>query len=119
MPCNYKAFEGSIEGLYLPRLAWDVFHRGNIQTIDQLRTVADHLERFEGFCPITVRVIRQELDRVAGPGEHLFQDGGFLRGMHDSDKSRNRTQGEKLIRQATIARLERALNFADPYWQIC
>lgn len=75
MPRHYEACGGPIEGLYLPRLAWDVFHRENIQTIDQLRTVADQLERFEGFGPITVRVIRQELDRIAAPGEQLFQEG--------------------------------------------
>jgi hypothetical protein len=50
------------------------FHRDDIQTIDQLRTVADHLVRIEGFGPITARAIRQELDRVAGPGEQLLQD---------------------------------------------
>jgi len=74
MPCHYEAFEGPIEGLYLPRLAWDVFHRENTQTIDQLRTVAHRLERFEEFGPTTVHTIRQELDRVAGPGEQLLQD---------------------------------------------
>lgn len=59
----------------MPRLAWDVFQRENIQTIDQLKAVADQLEGFDGFGPITVRVIRQELDRVAAAGDRLFQDG--------------------------------------------
>ena len=58
----------------MPRLAWDVFQRENIQTIDQLKAVADQLEGFDGFGPITVRVIRQELDRVAAAGDRLFQD---------------------------------------------
>ena len=75
MPRHFVTREGSIEGLYLPQLAWDVFHRENIQTIDQLRAVAGQLERFEGFGPITVRVIRQELDRVAAPGEQILGDG--------------------------------------------
>ncbi|WP_114948187.1 hypothetical protein [Microvirga calopogonii] len=75
MPRHYQACEGPIDGLYLPQLAWDVFHRENIQTIDHLRAVAGQLERFEGLGPITMRVIRQELDRVAAPGEQLFQDG--------------------------------------------
>jgi len=75
MPRHFAICDGPIEGLYLPRLAWDVFVRENIQTIDQLRTVAGHLEGFDGFGPITVRVIRQELDRVAVPGDQLFDDG--------------------------------------------
>ena len=77
MPRHFGTCEGPIEGLYLPQLAWDVFHRENIQTIDQLRAVAGQLERFEGFGPITVRAIRQELDRVAAPGEQIHGDGGL------------------------------------------
>ena len=77
MPRHFGTREGPIEGLYLPQLAWDVFHRENIQTIDQLRAVAGQLERFEGFGPITVRAIRQELDRVAAPGEQIHGDGGL------------------------------------------
>ena len=76
MSYQYETCEGTLEGLYLPQLAWDVFHRENIQTIDQLRAVAGQLERFDGFGPITVRAIRQELDRVAAPGEQKFGDGG-------------------------------------------
>jgi len=48
----------------LPQLAWDVFQRENIQTMDQLRAIAGQVERFDGIGPITVRVIRQELDRT-------------------------------------------------------
>jgi hypothetical protein len=59
----------------LPQLARDVFLRENIQTVAQLRAVAGQLKRFEGFGPITVRVIRQELDRVAASGEQTFDDG--------------------------------------------
>jgi hypothetical protein len=43
----YETSEGTIEGLYLPRLTWDVLYRENIQT----------------------------LDRVAAPGEQLSGDG--------------------------------------------
>jgi hypothetical protein len=75
MPRHFQPCAGPIEGLYLPQLAWDVFHRENIQTIDQLRAVAGQLEQFEGLGPITVRVIRQELDRVAAPGEQISGDG--------------------------------------------
>jgi len=77
MPRHFEPSEGLIEGLYLPQLAWDVFHRENIQTIDQLKAVAGQLERLEGFGPITARVIRQELDRVAATGEQLSDDGQF------------------------------------------
>jgi hypothetical protein len=75
MPRHFEPSEGLIEGLYLPQLAWDVFHRENIQTIDQLRAVAGQLERFDGIGPITARVIRQELDRVAAPGEQTSGEG--------------------------------------------
>jgi hypothetical protein len=75
MPRHFQPCEGPIEGLYVPQLAWDVFHRENIQTIDQLRAVAGQLEQFDSIGPITARVIRQELDRVAAPGEQLSGDG--------------------------------------------
>jgi hypothetical protein len=75
MPRHFETCGGPIEGVYVPRLAWDVFDRENIQTIDQLRAVAGRLERFEGIGPITARVIRQELDRVAAPGEQISGDG--------------------------------------------
>jgi hypothetical protein len=65
----YETCEGTIEGLYLPQLAWDVLHRENIQTIGQLRAVVGKLEQFEGIGPTTARAIRQELDRVAALGE--------------------------------------------------
>jgi hypothetical protein len=65
MPGHFEPCAGPIEGLYMPQLAWDVFLRQNIQTVAQLMAVAGQLEQFEGFGPITVRVIRQELDRVA------------------------------------------------------
>ena len=75
MPRHFQSCAGPIEGLYLPQLAWDVFHRENIQTIDQLRAVAGQLERFEGLGPITMQAIRQEFDRVAAPGEQISGDG--------------------------------------------
>jgi hypothetical protein len=75
MPRHFEPSEGLIEGLYLPQLAWDVFHRENIQTIDQLRAVAGQLERFAGIGSKTAQAIRRELDRVAAPGEQTSGEG--------------------------------------------
>src|SRR5690349_13701981 len=55
MPRHSQTCEGPIEGLYLPRLAWDVFQRENIQTMDQLRAVAGQLERIDGLGPVTAQ----------------------------------------------------------------
>ena len=75
MPRHFPPCKGPIETLDLPQLAWDVLHREGIQSIDQLRSVAGQIESFDGIGPITARVIRQELDRVAAPREQLFDDG--------------------------------------------
>jgi hypothetical protein len=75
MTRHYETCEGTIEGLFLPRLAWDVLHRENIRTIDELRAVAGQLERFEGIGPKTAQVIRLELNRVAGSGEQTSSEG--------------------------------------------
>jgi hypothetical protein len=75
MTRHYETCEGPLEEVFLPRLAWDVLHRENIRTIGELRAVAGQLERFDGIGPITARVIRQELDRVAAPGEQRSGDG--------------------------------------------
>ena len=40
MSYQYETCEGTLEGLYLPCLAWSVLRREDIQTIDQLRAVA-------------------------------------------------------------------------------
>jgi hypothetical protein len=63
---------GTIEGLYLPRLAWEVLHQESIGSLSQLRAVADQLEQFAGLRTQTAQAIRRELDRVAVPGEHIF-----------------------------------------------
>ena len=75
MPRHFETCGGPIEGLYVPRLAWDVFDRENIQTIDQLRAVAGQLERFDGIGSKTAQAIRLELDRVAAPGEQTSGEG--------------------------------------------
>jgi hypothetical protein len=55
---------GPIEGLRLPRRAWKVLQQENIITLDQLRAVADRLERFDRIGSKTAQVIRAELDRI-------------------------------------------------------
>jgi len=71
----YEACAGPIQGLYLPQRAWEVLHREHVQTLDRLQAVAGQLERFEGIGSKTAQAIRQELDRVAPPGEQLFAEG--------------------------------------------
>ena len=61
-----KPIPGRIEGLRLPSRAWTALQRANITTIDQLRAVADRIERvLEGIGPKTARTIGAELARVA------------------------------------------------------
>jgi hypothetical protein len=64
MPHIYDTCSGSIRGLYLPPGAWDVLHRENIQTLDQLRMSAGQLEQFDGVSVRMAQVIRQALADV-------------------------------------------------------
>jgi hypothetical protein len=61
----YDPWPGPIEGLNLPYATWAVLQRNDITTLDQLRAVADHLERFEGIGAKTAQIIREELARLA------------------------------------------------------
>jgi hypothetical protein len=65
MPHFYDTCAGPIEGLYLPPIAWDVLHKENIQTMDQLRANADWLEQFDGISVRMAQVIRLALAYVA------------------------------------------------------
>jgi hypothetical protein len=57
---------GPIAGLHLPRRAWTVLEREHITTFDQLKAVADGMERvIPGLGRRTARTIRAELARVA------------------------------------------------------
>lgn len=56
---------GFIAGLRLPAKAWYVLDRENISTTNQLRAVADQLERFDGIGPKIARAIQAELARVS------------------------------------------------------
>ena len=60
---------GPIEGLRLPLKAWDVLRKAKITTLDELRAVADRLQRLERIGPKTAEVIRAELARVAAVEE--------------------------------------------------
>jgi DNA-directed RNA polymerase alpha subunit len=56
---------GPIDGLRLPRRAWKVLQQENIITLDQLRAIADRLERvLPGIGGKTALTIRTELARV-------------------------------------------------------
>jgi hypothetical protein len=71
MPHFYDTCAGPIEGLCLPLLAWDVLHRENIDTINQLRAKADQLEQLDGIGSRMAHIIRQELARATAPEEQM------------------------------------------------
>jgi DNA-directed RNA polymerase alpha subunit len=65
MPNHFQdRLEGPIRGLRLPLSAWNSLQDEGITTIDQLRAVADQLERLVGIGSKTADVIRDELARV-------------------------------------------------------
>ncbi len=64
---------GPIEGLRLPRRAWKVLRRENITSLDQLRTVADRLDRFDNIGSKTARTIRAELARAMREGRRRYR----------------------------------------------
>jgi hypothetical protein len=64
MPRHDEKIPGPIEGLRLPPRAWAVLRRENITTIDQLRAVADRLQRFDGVGFRTALAIREEIARA-------------------------------------------------------
>ncbi|WP_157934017.1 hypothetical protein [Microvirga ossetica] len=65
MPNYYrKRWEGHIRGLQLPLAAWNSLHDEGITSLDQLKAVADRLERFVGIGSKMAYVIREELARV-------------------------------------------------------
>ena len=57
--------EGPIGGLNLPQSVWNVLQRENVTTFDQLKAVADQIERFPGIEPKMVLVVREEIARIA------------------------------------------------------
>ncbi len=69
MPRFYDTCAGPSGGLYLPPGAWDVLQREKIQTLEQLRAMADRLEQVVGIESRMAEVIREALARVAPPEE--------------------------------------------------
>jgi hypothetical protein len=57
--------EGPIGGLRLPQGVWNVLHRENITTFDQLKAVADQIEQVLGLEPKMALVVRADIARVA------------------------------------------------------
>jgi hypothetical protein len=68
----WQRCEGHIPGLLLSQIAWNALQREGIMTLDQLRAVADRIERIERIEGIGVKIaqaIRDELARLAPPDE--------------------------------------------------
>jgi hypothetical protein len=64
-PYSYKLYKGSIRGLRLPLRVWNALQKENITTAEQLKALAEHLERLPGLGSRTAKLIRAELARVA------------------------------------------------------
>ena len=57
--------DGPITGLRFPPWVWDLLRRERITTLDQLRAVADRMERvYPGIGQRTAQAIRDEITRV-------------------------------------------------------
>lgn len=68
MPNHFsERWGGPIRGLRLPLTVWNTLRDEGITTIDQLRAVADQLERLPGIGVKMGRVIREELGRASTP----------------------------------------------------
>lgn len=57
--------EGPIQGLWLPRNAWNALQMEGVTTIDQLRAMADQIHTLPGIGAKTALAVRVELGRVA------------------------------------------------------
>jgi hypothetical protein len=68
MPNHFnECWEGPIRGLRLPLIVWNTLRDEGITTLDQLRAVADQLERLPGIGSKMARVTRDELARASTP----------------------------------------------------
>ena len=75
MPRGFNVIcKGPIEGLHLPRNAWVALHKADIRTLDQLRAVADQIERVvDGVGSKTAQAIRAEIARI-GPAKEVSSE---------------------------------------------
>jgi hypothetical protein len=68
MPNHFhERWEGPIRGLRLPLIVWNTLMDEGITTLDQLRAVANQLERLPGIGSKMARVTREELARASPP----------------------------------------------------
>jgi Holliday junction resolvasome RuvABC DNA-binding subunit len=58
-------WSGLIRGLRLPLYAWSTLRDEGITTVDELKAIADQLERFPGIGTKTAQLIPDELARVS------------------------------------------------------
>jgi DNA-directed RNA polymerase alpha subunit len=66
MPNHFdERWEGPIRGLRLPLIVWNTLRDEGITTLDQLRAVADQLERLPGIGSKMAWVTREELARAS------------------------------------------------------
>jgi hypothetical protein len=75
MPHFYSTCIGPIKDLYLPPVAWDVLRREKIRTLEQLRSVADGIDRLPGIGDGSARVVREELARLTSLEEQPSDKG--------------------------------------------
>ena len=66
-----RVYKGPIRELRLTHAAWEALREEGITTLDQLRTVANQLEKLPGIGPKTARHIREELALVTQLEERL------------------------------------------------
>jgi hypothetical protein len=68
MPNHFdERWVGPIRGLRLPLIVWNTLRDEGITTLDQLRAIADQLERLPGIGSKMARVTRDELARATAP----------------------------------------------------
>ena len=68
MPNHFnERWEGPIKGLRLPLIVWNTLMDEGITTLDELRAIAEQLERLPGIGSKMARVTREELARASAP----------------------------------------------------
>lgn len=68
MPNHFnERWEGPIKGLRLPLIVWNTLMDEGITTLDELRAIADQLERLPGIGSKMAWVTREELAHASDP----------------------------------------------------